>query len=53
MTTYIAGGYSYGYRKEILKYDGEDWKKIGELQKARSNHAVTLIDATALMGFCN
>ena len=46
----IAGGRN---RAEILVFDGEDWKEVGQLQKARDMHAATKIDITNIMGFCN
>ena len=40
-------------RAEILAFDGEEWKEVGKLQTARCYHAVTKIDITNIMGFCN
>ena len=40
-------------RAEILAFDGEDWKEVGQLEKARYYHAATKIDITDIMGFCN
>merc|ERR1719186_698023 len=40
-------------RAEILAFDGEHWKEVGQLQEARSSHAATKIDITDLMDFCN
>ena len=53
---FIAGGDSDDgeYRKDILEYDGEDWKAVGQLQVARDSHAVTKFTITdMMMDFCN
>merc|ERR1719186_135094 len=58
-TIMLTGGhdgdiYEFGNaRTEILAFDGEDWKEVGQLQKPRYDHAATKIDITNLMGFCN
>ena len=31
-------------RAEVLAFDGEDWKEVGQLKKARKYHAATKID---------
>ena len=51
----IAGGLDGNYhgRTEILTFDGEDWKEVGNLKSARSYHAATKIDITDIMGFCD
>ena len=53
---FIAGGYGYGVgaRKDILEYDGEDWKAVGQLQVGRWGTAVTKFTITdKMMDFCN
>ena len=51
---FIVGGWDGASdRAEILAFDGEDWKEIGELHEARENHAATKIDATNIIEFCN
>ena len=51
---FIAGGWHGDKsRAEILAFDGEDWKEVGQLQEARHGHAATNIDITDLMDFCN
>ena len=40
-------------RAEILAFDGEDWKEVGQLQEARKDHAATKIDINKLKDFCN
>jgi len=53
-TIMLTGGHDGDYaRTEILAFDGEDWKEVGQLQKPRYDHAATKIDMTNLMGFCN
>merc|ERR1719427_2482067 len=50
----LLGGYDgYRARAEILAFDGEDWKEVGQLQEARYMHAATMLDITDLMDFCN
>eukprot|EP00092_Neocalanus_flemingeri_P014269 GFUD01015389.1.p1 GENE.GFUD01015389.1~~GFUD01015389.1.p1 ORF type:complete len:233 (-),score=66.78 GFUD01015389.1:58-693(-) len=45
---YILGGEDKYYRDraEIVAFDGEDWKEVGQLQKARGGHAATKIVTT-------
>ena len=54
---FIAGGYNddaFESRKDILEYDGDDWKAVGELQVARIATAVTKFTITdKMMDFCN
>ena len=51
---FIAGGmHGHSARKELLVFDGEHWKEVGQLQKVRDSHAATKIDITDLMDFCN
>ena len=52
---FIAGGLDgdFADRAEILAFDGEHWKEVGQLQEARYSHAATKIDITHLMDFCN
>ena len=49
----VEGKLKFNIRGEILTFDGEDWKEVGKLQKNRSDHAVTKIDATGLMDLCD
>ena len=51
---FIAGGRDDDHRdrKEILAFDGEDWKEVGQLQKARFRHAATKIYITDIKEFC-
>jgi len=45
---FLIGGYTGtrgDYRQEILAFDGEEWKEVGQLQNGRSRPAVTLVDA--------
>jgi len=49
----IGGDTGGSWRREILTFDGEDWKKVGQLQEARYYTAATKIDMTHLMDFCN
>ena len=53
-SVYFAGGRDEDKvpRSEILVLDGEDWREIGELQKARFGHAATMIDTASFMEFC-
>ena len=51
---YIIGGYTGtrgDYRQEILAFDGEEWKEVGQLQNGRSSLAVTVVDAD-IAQFC-
>jgi len=49
----LTGGDDGGnYRSEILAFDGEDWKEVGQLQEARYRHAATRIDITKFIDFC-
>lgn len=51
---FLTGGQSgVELRSEILTFEGEDWKEVGQLQIARAMHAVTKIDTTDIMRFCN
>ena len=52
---YSAGGQDEDgvARSEILVLDGEDWREVGQLQKARTAHAATMIDTASFMEFCN
>ena len=52
---YSAGGMDEEYipRSEVLVLDGEDWRKVGEQQIARAEHAATMIDTASFMEFCN
>ena len=53
---FIAGGDSDdgGARKDIVEYDGEDWKAVGQLQVGRWGTAVTKFTITdKMMDFCN
>ena len=50
----IVGGYDHSTsRDEILVFDGEDWKEVGQLKNPRDRHAVTKIDMSNMVGFCN
>jgi len=45
---FLIGGYTGNkgdYRQEILAFDGEEWKEVGQLQNGRSSPAVTVVDA--------
>ena len=51
---FIAGGHDGDSgRAEILVFDGEHWKEVGQLEEARYSHAATKIDITDLMDYCN
>ena len=50
----VVGGHDgSSMRSEIMEFDGEDWKEIGQLLQPRACHAVTMIDITTSIGFCN
>jgi len=53
-TVYLTGGTDAGKvrYKDILRFDGEGWEKVGEMQVSRCHHAATMVDITDFMHFC-
>jgi len=44
----IGGGKKKERSKDILVFDGENWKKVAEMQWSRSSHAASMVDTRHL-----
>jgi len=53
--TKVDGKLNFNLRDEILAFDAENesWEEVGKMQRARSSHAVTKIDASGLVDLCH
>ena len=49
----VTGGYDGdSYNEDILEYK-DGWKKVGQLQNLRSDHAVSPINFKDFANYCN